>query len=86
LLKEVLKKIYDSNYISKINIARSLDVPEELIEDAFSQLIRMGYIEEDNGIKDCSVGCGNCPYANHCNKVPVNTIIITKKGERLLSM
>lgn len=86
MLKEILKEIHDSNYISKANIARSLDMPEELIEDAFTQLIRMGYIEEDDGAMDCSVGCGNCPYANHCNKVPINTIIITEKGKRLLNI
>lgn len=86
MLREVLKEIYNSNYISKSNIARNLNMPEELVEDAFTQLTRMGYIDEDDGIDDCNISCSKCPYANHCNKIPVNTVTITKKGEKLLNM
>ncbi|NLV76564.1 MAG: hypothetical protein GX023_06225 [Tissierellia bacterium] len=86
MLKEVLKEIYNSNYISKSNIARNLNIPEELVEEAFTQLARMGYIREDNGINDCNISCSKCPYANHCNKISVNSVTITEKGEKLLNM
>jgi len=84
LLKEVLKEINDSDYISKANIAIKLNKTEGLIEDAFSQLTRMGYIKEDDGTNNCNIPCGNCPYAKSCNKVHVNTITITEKGQKLL--
>lgn len=86
MLKEVLKEIDKADYISKPNIAMKLNKSENLIEDAISQLIRMGYIkEDDNNINNCDIGCGSCPYANSCNKIPVKSIIITEKGEKLLN-
>lgn len=84
MLKEVLEEINNSDYISKANIAIKLNTSEGLIEDAFSQLIRMGYIEEDKGISDCEISCGSCPYSTSCNKVYLNTIAITEKGKKLL--
>ncbi len=57
----MLKEIKDADYISKSNIALKLNKSESLIEDAFSQLIRMGYIRQnDNSITNCDIGCGNC--------------------------
>ncbi len=85
MLKEIIKEVKNSNYISKPNIARKLNTSVELIEDAFTQLIRMGYIKEDNGPNSCNLQCGNCPYSKSCNKIPVKTITITEKGEKLLN-
>jgi len=85
LLKELLLEIKNSKYISKANIAIKLNKPVELIEDGFEQLIRMGYISEDGGLSNCSSACGSCPYANSCNKIPVKTMKITEKGEKLLA-
>ncbi len=85
MLKELLVAIKDSDYISKSNISKELKISEELVEEGFEQLIRMGYIKEDvRGIK-CDVGCGSCPYSKSCDKVPLKTIMITEKGERLLA-
>ena len=84
MLKEVLREINNSDYISKNNIAIKLNKSEDLIEDAFSQLIRMGYIEEDNSSNGCNLQCSSCPYANSCNTPLVKSITITKKGEKLL--
>ena len=85
MLKELLNVIKGSDYISKSNISERLKMSEELVEEGFEQLIRMGYIKEDvRGIK-CDIGCGGCPYAKSCDKVPIKTIKITKKGERLLA-
>ncbi|HZK58123.1 MAG TPA: FeoC-like transcriptional regulator [Clostridia bacterium] len=85
MLKELLVVIKESNYISKSNISKKLKISEELIEEGFEQLIRMGYIKEDvRGIK-CDVGCRSCPYSESCEKMPIKTIMITEKGERLLA-
>ncbi|WP_236911779.1 FeoC-like transcriptional regulator [Clostridium sp. Cult1] len=86
MLREVLKEIKDADYISKSNIALKLNKSESLIEDAFSQLIRMGYIRQnDNSITNCDIGCGNCPYASSCNKTYIKSIIITERGKKLLN-
>lgn len=84
MLKEVLREIKDSNYISKTNIAVKLNKSEDLIEDAFSQLLRMGYIKEDSNISSCNFKCKGCPFANSCNKFPIKSIMITEKGNQLL--
>jgi len=85
VLKDLLSVIKDSDYISKSNISERLNISEELVEEGFEQLIRMGYIKEDvRGVK-CDIGCGGCPYAKSCDKVPIKTIKITEKGERLLA-
>ncbi len=77
-------EIKNSNYISKSDIASKLKIDEQLVEDAFSQLNRMGYIKEDNNINSCNCKCSGCSLAKSCNKVPIKTISITKKGEKLL--
>ena len=85
MLKDLLSAINDSDYISRSNISERLNISEELVEEGFEQLIRMGYIKEDvRGVK-CDIGCGGCPYAKSCDKVPIKTIKITEKGERLLA-
>lgn len=84
MLKDLLLEIKTSDYISKENIALKFNKPIELIQDGFNQLIRMGYIEEGKELNDCPSPCGGCPYANVCNKLPVNTIKLTKKGEEVL--
>ncbi len=85
MLKELLVEIKDSDYISRANISEKLEISEELVEEGFEQLIRMGYIKEDaRGIK-CDIGCDSCPYARSCDKVPIKTIMITEKGERWLA-
>lgn len=84
MLKDVLKEINNSKYVSKAKMAVKLNKTEEVIEDVFSQLNRMGYIEEDQGVNNCTISCGNCPYARTCGKMPVNSIKITEKGLNLL--
>lgn len=84
MLKDVLKEINDSDYISKTNIAIKLNKSESLVEDAFFQLKRMGYIKEESSISNCNFKCGNCPYSTSCHNIPIKSIKITEKGERLL--
>ena len=85
MLKDLLGVIKVSDYISKSNISERLNISEELVEEGFEQLIRLGYIKEDGRGVKCDIGCGGCPYAKSCDKVPIKTIKITEKGERLLA-
>lgn len=84
MLKDVLKEIRNSDYISKQNMAIKLNKSESLIDEAFFQLDRMGYIKEDVMV-DCEIDCGTCPYSNSCSESPVKSYTITEKGEKLLS-
>ena len=85
MLKKILFEIKNLGYISKSNIARKLNISEELVEDGINQLVRMGYIKEIKNVNSCSTSCGNCPYANTCNKTFIKTMEITEKGEKLLN-
>ncbi|NMB06806.1 MAG: winged helix-turn-helix transcriptional regulator [Tissierellia bacterium] len=85
MLKKILFEIKNMGYISISNIAHKLNMSEELIEDGINQLIRMGYIKENENTNSCNTSCGNCPYANTCNKTFVKTMEITEKGEKLLN-
>ncbi len=85
MLKELLVEIKDADYISRSNISKKLKISEELVEDGFEQLTRMGYIKEDSSGINCDVGCSICPYSKSCNELPIKTIMITEKGERLLA-
>lgn len=85
MLKELLVAIKGSDYISRSDISRKLKISEELVEEGFEQLIRMGYIKEESRGISCDIGCGICPYSKSCGKVPIKTIMITEKGERLLA-
>lgn len=85
MLKELLLEIEKSDYISKALLASKLDQPVSLIEDAFSQLVRLGYLLEDQGLQDCDLPCGKCPYTSMCNKNPITTMRITSKGRNYLN-
>ncbi|HZK02342.1 MAG TPA: FeoC-like transcriptional regulator [Anaerovoracaceae bacterium] len=85
MLKELLIAIKSSEYISKSDISKELKVSEELVEEGFEQLIRMGYIEEVSRGISCDIGCNSCPLSKSCDKMPIRTIIITEKGKRLLA-
>ena len=84
MLIDVLREINNSDHISKISIATKLNKSQDLIEDAFYQLNRMGYIREESSTDNCNLKCGNCPYAASCSGIPIKSIEITEKGERLL--
>lgn len=84
MLKEVLEEIKREKYVSKSNIAKNLNTTDGVVEHVISQLERMGYIEEDSG-KNCDYECKGCSFASLCNRVPVNTILITEKGKELLN-
>lgn len=84
MLKELLGEIERAAYISKANLAVKMGQPLELIEDGLAQLIRLGYLKEDQGIPDCESFCKGCPYARMCNQVSLTTMSVTEKGRLLL--
>jgi predicted transcriptional regulator len=85
LLKDILRMIKNEKYISKSKIAKELNTTEAVIEQAFSQLYNMGYIKIQNSTDCSSHKCSGCSFAAFCNKMPLNTIIITEKGEKILN-
>lgn len=84
MLQDILKIINRDNYISKTMIAKELKLPLEVIEDGIDQLLRMGYIKEEKTGQDCSVACGNCPFAKSCSKEIVKTFGLGDKADSLL--
>ena len=84
MLKELLMEISGADYVSKAAMAGKLGQPVSLIEDGLIQLVRMGYLSEDQGLQSCDLPCGRCPYASMCNKVPLKTLAITEKGQKVL--
>ena len=85
MLRKLLVAVSDSDYLSKAKLANKLGQPVSLIESGLNQLVRMGYLAEEQELQSCELLCGICPYASMCNQNPVQTMIITKKGEQLLA-
>jgi len=84
MIKEVLKEISKVRVYSTSSIANNLNINEELVEEAIFQLIRMGYIVEDETSPDCNVKCSGCAYSSICNAKSIKTLSITEKGKLLL--
>lgn len=85
MLKEVLKELYKSRAYSKSLIGKNLNISENMVEDIISQLIRMGYVEEDMGSPTCESKCRGCSVSN-CNITPIRMLSITQKGKKLLNI
>ena len=83
MLKDVLKEISIAKVFSISVIAKSLNITEALVEEAIEQLSRMGYITEDMGSPTCETKCSGCSVTS-CNTIPLKTLSITKKGNKLL--
>lgn len=81
MLKDILNKINKDGYFSNRILAKELNVTEDVISDAISQLIRMGYIVKEESSYDCSTACGGCPFAQSCNKEIIKTYQISEKGK-----
>jgi len=86
MLKEILRIINKKGYISKSQIASSLNTTEDMIEMGLEQLIRMGFIREEKEVPSCSASCGSCPYQSSCNKTIVKSFEISDKGNEFLNI
>lgn len=84
MLKDILRFINRDGYISRAMLARELNVSEEMIDEGISQLVRMGYILEEETGEGCSTFCIKCPFAKSCNKGVVKTFQMSDKGKRCL--
>ncbi len=83
MLKDVLKEISNSRALDISDIAKKLNITDALVKELISQLERMGYIIEDMGSYTCESKCSSCKISN-CNTIPLKTLGITAKGEKLL--
>jgi hypothetical protein len=84
MLKDVLSKINKEGYLSKSILANQLHTSEQMIEESINQLLRMGYLSEDEPTTLCSTACGKCPFAQSCSKEFVKMFRLTTKGKTLL--
>ncbi len=82
MLKEIMKTISKSPYLSKKEISEKLDFQEGFLEQAFSDLLRMGYLEK----QVCDSSCGACPVSYYCSKnsTTIEYWKITEKGYNLI--
>ncbi|NLY86061.1 MAG: hypothetical protein GX077_06895 [Tissierellia bacterium] len=85
MLKEVLKEISRIRVYSTTSIANNLNMDEELVKEAIFQLIRLGYIVEDETRPNCDTKCGGCAYSSICSISTIKTLRITDKGKLLLN-
>ncbi|MFA5448478.1 MAG: FeoC-like transcriptional regulator [Sphaerochaeta sp.] len=85
MLKEVLARIQSDGFLSKALLARELSVTEPMIEDAIGQLIRMGYMQEEESGADCITSCTGCAFATMCHKKLVTMYQLTQRGKKLLA-
>lgn len=85
MIKELLIALNQADYVSKPDLAARLDQPLAMIEAGLADLIRLGYLKKDEGLPDCELPCGGCPYAKTCNQVSVKTLFITEKGHQVLA-
>lgn len=84
MLKEILRIVGRDGYISKSLLARELSTSQEMVDKGLEQLVRMGYLVEQQTGEDCSVFCANCPFAKNCNKEVAKTFEIASKGDEIL--
>ncbi len=84
MLKEVLKEIKEADVYSKPQIAKNLQVSENVLEDMIKTLVRMGYLEEDLGSPTCDTKCSGCSVSS-CNTIPIKMLSITEKGNRKIN-
>lgn len=84
MLKSVLREINDANMFSKSSIAKNLNITEGMVEEIISQLVRMGYLNEDLGSPTCDTSCGKCPYSRMCHSSPIKMLNLTDKGKKII--
>lgn len=84
MVEQILQIIYDSGLYSKSQIARELNISEEIVEDVFFRLVRSGYLEEDESKSNCSHSCTTCPFTR-CDKDIIQGYNITEKGMSIIN-
>jgi hypothetical protein len=64
VLEQLLKTVSEGGVHSYTELARSLGVSEELLEQMVEDLVRLGYLEPVGGV--CSSTCEGCPMGGLC--------------------
>jgi hypothetical protein len=65
VLEKLLERIERDGIISSAELARGLDVSQELVESMLADLARAGYLSPVDG---CPQGqCSGCPVGRGCN-------------------
>ncbi len=85
MLDRILRIIDRDGYISRSRLAGELNLPREMIDEGIGQLIRMGYLVEENTAEGCSTICAKCPFAKNCGKEIVKIFKISGKGKGYLN-
>lgn len=80
MLKDMLRIINRDAYISRTQLAGELNVSKEIVDDGINQLLRMGYLLEEETGEGCSTSCAKCPFAKSCNKEIIKTFKISDKS------
>jgi hypothetical protein len=80
MLKDILKIIDRDGYISRVQLARELNVNKEIIDDGIEQLLRMGFLVEEETGDNCASYCSKCLFAKSCNKEIVKTYRMSSDG------
>lgn len=84
MLKGVLKEISTASVFSIPKIASTLNISEDMVSELVSQLVRMGYLIEDQGSPTCETKCSGCSISS-CNTIPLKMYGVSKKGKSLLN-
>lgn len=85
MLQDILRVIQRDGIILRPKIARELNLSEDLVDDGIRELIRMGFIVQEETGSDCAVACAKCPMAQTCLKEVVKTYQISEKGKHYLA-
>lgn len=85
MLKELLAHINGNGYFSKPLLARTLNISEAMVDEALAQLLRMGYMKEEETPSSCTDGCSGCAFAAFCHKELVKMYQLTDRGRALLA-
>lgn len=82
MFKEIIETISKSPYLSKKEVGKKLNIEENLVEQIFLDLIRMGYLKKEV----CDSSCNSCPVSNFCAKTDTSIEYweITSKGYQLI--
>jgi len=87
MIREVLRVMQDSPFLSKKEVADRVGVQESTLESVLSMLSSKGYLEIEEKNMDQPKGCIGCPMSRKCltQITTGNTYFITERGEKLLS-
>jgi predicted ArsR family transcriptional regulator len=80
MLERLLSLVRQGGLHSYTDLARQLDVSEELLEQMLQDLARMGYLRP---VADgCEAHCAGCPMAETCAiGSPTRVWTLTEKGD-----